>query len=114
VATAQEAIKDILNDNQPVPVTVQRIIDEVARTYNVSPADIRGKMRSGNISSARQIAMYIVREITQLSTTNIGDEFGHRDHATVVYAIQKVEKDMKSNARLKATIEDIIKNIQAS
>lgn len=113
VTTAQEAIKDILNDNQPVPVTVQRIIEEVSRTYNVTPAEIRGKMRSGNISTARQIAMYIVRDITQLSTTNIGDEFGHRDHATVVYAIQKVEKDMKTNARLKATIQDIIKNIQA-
>lgn len=114
IATAQEAIKDILNDNQPVPVTVQRIIEEVSRTYNVSPAEIRGKMRSGNISTARQIAMYIVREITQLSTTSIGDEFGHRDHATVVYAIQKVEKDMNSNSRLKATIEDITKNIQAT
>lgn len=113
IATAQEAIKDILNDNQPVPVTVNRIIEEVSRTYNVSPDEIRGKMRSGNISTARQIAMYIVREITQLSTTSIGDEFGHRDHATVVYAIQKVEKDMNSNQRLKATIEDITKNIQA-
>jgi chromosomal replication initiator protein len=112
IATAQEAIKDILNDNQPVPITVNRIIEEVSRTYNVSPDDIRGKMRSGNISTARQIAMYIVREITQLSTTSIGDEFGHRDHATVVYAIQKVKKDMKSTPRLKATIEDITKNIQ--
>lgn len=113
IPTAQEAIKDILNDNQPVPVTVQRIIEEVSRTFNVTPAEIRGKMRSGNISSARQVSMYIVREITQLSTTAIGDEFGHRDHATVVYAIQKIEKDMKTNSRLKATIEDITKNIQA-
>lgn len=114
IATAQEAIKDILNDNQPVPITVNRIIEEVARTYNVSPEDIRGKMRSGNISTARQLAIYVVREITQLSTTNIGDEFGHRDHATVVYAIQKIKKDMKNNPRLKATVEDIIKNIQAN
>lgn len=114
IATAQEAIKDILNDNQPVPVTVSRIIEEVARTYSVSPDDIRGKMRSGNISKSRQTAMYIVREITQLSTTSIGDEFGHRDHATVVYAIQKVSKNMKTNSRLKATVEDIIKNIQAN
>lgn len=112
ISTAQEAIKDILNDNQPVPITVNRIIEEVARTFSVTPADIRGKMRSGNISKARQTAMYIVRDITQLSTTAIGDEFGHRDHATVVYAIQKVGKDMKTNSRLKATVEDIIKNIQ--
>lgn len=114
ISTAQEAIKDILNDNQPVPITVQRIIEEVGRTFSVSPADIRGKMRSGSISIARQVSMYIVREITQMSTTAIGDEFGHRDHATVVYAIQKVERDMNSNQRLKATVEDIIKNIEAN
>lgn len=113
ISTAQEAIKDILNDNQPVPVTVQRIIEEVGRTLSVSPDEIRGKMRSGNISTARQVAMYIVREVTQMSTTAIGDEFGKRDHATVVYAIQKVEKEMKNNQRLKATVEDITKNIQA-
>lgn len=114
IATAQEAIKDILNDNQPVPVTVQRIVEEVARTFSVSPEEIRGKMRSGSISIARQVAMYIVREITQMSTTSIGDEFGHRDHATVVYAIQKVQKDMSKNQRLKATVEDITKNIRAN
>lgn len=114
ISTAQEAIKDILNDNQPVPVTIQRIIEEVSRTFNVTPAEIRGKMRSGSISLARQVSMYIVREITQMSTTSIGEEFGHRDHATVVYAIQKVDKDMNSNQRLKATVEDIIKNIEAN
>jgi chromosomal replication initiator protein len=114
IATAQEAIKDILNDNQPVPVTVQRIIDEVSRTFSVTPEEIRGKMRSGSISIARQVAMYVVRDITQMSTTAIGDEFGHRDHATVVYAIQKVQKDMGNNQRLKATVEDITKNIRAS
>jgi chromosomal replication initiator protein len=114
IATAQEAIKDILNDNQPVPVTVQRIVEEVARTFSVSPEEIRGKMRSGSISIARQVSMYIVREITQMSTTSIGDEFGHRDHATVVYAIQKVQKDMSKNQRLKATVEDITKNIRAN
>lgn len=114
ISTAQEAIKDILNDNQPVPITVGRIIDEVARTFNVTPDEIRGKMRSGNISLARQVSMYVVREVTQLSTSAIGDEFGHRDHATVVYAIQKVKNDAKTNQRLKATIEDIIKNIRSN
>lgn len=113
ISTAQEAIKDILNDNQPTPVTVQRIIEEVGRTLSVSPEEIRSKKRSGNISTARQVSMYIVREITQMSTTAIGDEFGHRDHATIVYAIQKIEKDMRRNQQLKATIEDIVKNLQA-
>lgn len=113
VSIAQNAIRDILNDDQPVPVTVDRIISEVSRTYGVSTDDIRGKMRSSNISNARQVAMYIIREITQMSTTSIGDEFGGRDHSTVVYAIQKVEEDMKKNHHFQATVNDIIKNIKA-
>lgn len=113
IGVAQNAIRDILNDNQPIPVTVDRIINEVSRTFGVSGEDIRGKMRSGNISTARQVAMYIVREITQLSTSSIGEEFGKRDHSTVVYAIQKVEEDMSTNGRFKATVEDIVKNIRA-
>ena len=114
IAIAQNAIRDILNDNQPVPVTIDRIIGEVSRTFGVSGDDIRGKPRSGSISTARQVAMYVVREITQMSTSAIGEEFGGRDHSTVVYAIQKVEDDMKRKPHFKATVEDIIKNIRAS
>lgn len=113
IAIAQNAIRDILNDNQPIPVTVDRIIGEVSRTFGVTGEAIRGKIRSGNISSARQVAMYIVRDITQMSTTSIGEEFGGRDHSTVVYAIQKVEEDMAGNQRFCATVNDIIKNIRA-
>lgn len=114
VSIAQNAIRDILNDNLPVPVTVERIINEVSRTFGVTADEIRGKMRSGNVSSARQVSMYIVREITQMSTSAIGEKFNGRDHSTVVYAIQKVEDEMKTKPHLKATVEDIIKNIRAN
>lgn len=112
ILIAQNAIRDILNDNQPLPVTVERIIAEVGRTYGVSPTDIRSNKRSAQISSARQSAMYIVREITQMSMSSIGEEFGGRDHSTVVYATQQVEKNMKTDLHYKETIEDIIKNIR--
>jgi len=112
IITAQSAIRDILNDNQPVPVTVDRIISEVGRTYSIIPADIRSNKRSAAISGARQIAMYIVREITQISMSAIGDEFGGRDHSTVVYAIQQVEKRIKKVSQYRETIEDIVKNIR--
>lgn len=114
IAIAQNAIRDILNDNQPIPVTVDKIIGEVSRTYGVTSEDIRGKLRSGNVSIARQVSMYVVREITQMSTSNIGEEFGGRDHSTVVYAIQKVENDMKVKPNFRAIVEDIIKNIRAN
>lgn len=112
ISVAQTVIKEILNDNQPVPVTVERIIEEVSKTYSVSPEDIRSNKRSANISIARQAAIYIVREITQMSLAPIGEEFGGRDHSTVVYALKQMEKQMRNDPHQKAIIEDIIKNIR--
>lgn len=114
IALAQEAIKDILNDEQPIPVTVERIISEVGRTFNVSPADIKSNKRSANISYARQSAIYIIRTITQMSMSAIGEEFGGRDHSTVIYALAQVEKNFKSDYKYRESIEDIIKNIKNS
>ncbi len=112
IIVAQTAIREILSDEQPIPVTVDRIISEVARTYGVSPEDIRSKKRSAQISYARQIAIYIVREITQISMSSIGEEFGGRDHSTMVYAIQQVEKLIKKDPRCRDTVGDIINNIR--
>lgn len=114
ILLAQNVIRDILNDNQPVPVTVERIISEVGRTFGVSPQDIRSNKRSSQISSARQVSIYVVREITQMSMADIGGEFGGRDHSTVVYNLQQVTDKMKKDTKYKETVEDIIKNIQNS
>ncbi len=111
-ATAQKAISDILNNDQPAPVTVSKIIEEVSRTFNVSSDDIRSKKRSANISRARQISMYCVREITQMSVVDVGKEFGGRDHSTVIYALQQVENLIHQDSKIKASVEDIIKNIR--
>ncbi len=108
---AQEAIRDIKNDNQPTPITVERIINEVARTMSVSASDIRSNKRSASISSARQVAIYAVRNITSLPMKSIGEEFGARDHSTVVYALQKVEERMETNYSFKSMVNDILKNI---
>ena len=112
ILLAENAIQDIMTEHTPLPVTVDRIIDEVARTYGVTAEDIRGQRRSGQISTARQVAMYVVREITSMTQLKIGQEFGGRDHATVVYALQQVTKAIKTDPRKKETIEDIIKNIR--
>ncbi len=108
---AQNAIRDIRNDNQPVPITVERIINEVARTMGVNPEDIRSAKHSAPISRARQVAAYVVRTITNLPMKSIGEEFGGRDHSTIVYALQKVETQMAKDASYKNMINDIIKNI---
>ena len=96
IATAQSAISDIINNSQPTPVTVDKIIEEVARTYLVTPEDIRSQKRNATISTARQVSIYIVREITQMPMVEIGQTFGGRDHSTIVYA----------------TVDYIIKNIR--
>ena len=108
---AQSAIRDIRNDSQPVPITVERIINEVARTLSVTPEDIRSNKRSAPISQARQVAEYVVRTITGLPMKAIGEEFGTRDHSTVVYALQKVEQRMNQDPSFKGLVQDIIKNI---
>ena len=111
VALAKKAIADIVNDNQPLPITVENIINEVARTFNVSAADIRSDKRNANISQARQIAIYIVHEVTNLSLKAIGNEFGNKHHSTIIYALNEITAKLESNIQLKSMVDDIIKNI---
>ena len=112
IITAQTAIKDILSESRPAPVTVTMIIEEVARTYGADPADIRSKKRDAETSRMRQIAMYVVSEITGISTKSIGKEFGGRDHSTVIYGLKEIKREMQRDSSLRATVNDIIKNIQ--
>ena len=112
IGAAQNAIKDILSETQPLPVTVDKILSEVARTYNTSADMLRGPSRRANVSSARKVSMYVVREITGMSMEDIGGEFGGRDHSTVVYSINDVQAKLEIDTRLKETVEDIIKNVR--
>jgi len=96
ISVAQNAIKDILNETQPVPVTIEKIVGEVSRTFNVSPADIRGTKRNANVASARRVAIYILREVTGMSME--GDRAGSssgRDHSTIVYSLKTMERDIE-------------------
>ena len=111
IIIAQKAIKDILSYNQPLPVTITKILDEVARTYGTTTENILSKKRNANISEARQAAMYIVREVTSLPMEKIGEEFGGKHHSTVIYNISQMEEKMNSNATTRATIQGIINNI---
>ena len=112
MAMAQSVIRDILNDEQPVPITVEKIIGEVANVYGVTPEDVRSNKRSSQISTARKVAIYAVHEITQMSLVTIGTEFGGRDHSTIVYAIKNIEANMAKDDNLREIVEDIIKNIK--
>ena len=89
------------------------LVGEVSRTFNVSPADIRGTKRNANVASARRVAIYILREVTGMSMEEIGREFSGRDHSTIVYSLKTMERDMKNDQHLRETVSDIIKNVKA-
>jgi len=108
---AQNVVKEVLTENVPVPVTVERVISEVGNIYNLTGEEIRSQKRSAQISTARQIAIYVVSKVTTLSYTEIGKEFGGRDHSTIVYAINKVKNIIPKDKSYRNTINDLIKNI---
>ena len=113
ISSVQEVIADILNNDVPPEVTVERIIDEVARTYGVSADEIRSqKNRSANISNARHVAIYVTRELTTLSMVAIGEEFGNRHYSTIIYTLKKVQEMMERDRKVKEIIDDTIKNIR--
>jgi chromosomal replication initiator protein len=109
----KEGISDILNNDTPPELTVEKIIEEVGRTYGFSAEEIRSsKNRRSDINNARHIAIYIVRNLTNLSMVDIGKEFGNRHYTTIVYTIQQMDKQMQTNTHIKESVEDIIKNIR--
>lgn len=112
IALAQKVIKDVMNDDtQPVPVTIDRIVEEVSRTEGVSIEDILGKKQKATISHARKIAMYIIREITNISYEMIGDKF-NKNHSTVMYNINQIIEEMERDSKLSRKINDMISNIK--
>lgn len=92
---AKEALKDLLPTAFAAPVTIDAIQAEVARQFGVHVADLRGDRRSQDVAYARQIAMYLCRDLTEASLPQIGDRFGGRHHTTVLYAVNKVDKLLK-------------------
>ncbi len=111
IAVVQNIIREVVNDTKPEPIKIEKIIAEVARTYDVSENEIISKRKTAELAKARQIAMYIAKETTELGYKPIGEAFG-KDHTTVLYAVKKIESWSKENPREKELINDIIKNLK--
>lgn len=111
ISMAQRVIKENLIDNQPAEITTEKILNEVGTAFNVSADDIRSQNRNAQISLARKIAIYIIREVKGLSYTAIGDEL-KRDHSTMTISYRDVKKSLEKNSDLKETVDDIIKNLK--
>lgn len=111
ISTAQKAIEDIFVDDGPAEITPSTIVDEVARTYGVKPESIYSKKQNAHITELRQMSMFIIRELTGMSTKLIGREFG-RDHSTVVYSLQQFQKKYDKDSHVRLTVSNIIKNVK--
>ena len=112
IGAANDIIKDIIYYAQPTEVTINNIIDKVAKVFGVSPEDIRSEKKKSEIANARQAAMYIMREVTNLTYEEIGAQFGGKKHSTVIYSIESCESKMEDNPSLKNNIYDIMKSIK--
>lgn len=111
LSTIQGIIRDVINDTKPEPISVEKIIAEVARTYNVSESDILSNRKTASLALARQVAMYIARETTELSFKAIGEKFG-KDHTTVLYNVKKIEDFLKDKPYEQELVGNIIKNLK--
>lgn len=109
--TVFRAVKDMFKDRSDIVPTADVIIDEVCKFYNIEADSLRGQGRTKDISLARQIAMYQIRSMTNLSLKEIGKEFDGRDHTTVLHSIDRIEKMMKNDPEIKEIIKDITANI---
>ncbi|MBP2078592.1 chromosomal replication initiator protein DnaA [Oceanobacillus polygoni] len=104
---AADALKDIIPSSKPKVITIQGIQEIVAERYNIRLEDFAAKKRTKSIAFPRQIAMYLSRELTDFSLPKIGEEFGGRDHTTVIHAHEKISKLLEEDSDLNRDIEDI-------
>ena len=113
VDTVTRAVRDMFKDKADFLPSSDVIIDEVSKFYSIDADAIRGQGRTKDTALARQIAMYQIRRMTNLSLKEIGREFGDRDHSTVMHSIERVEKLMKQSPEVAEVIKDINANINA-
>ena len=113
VDTVTRAVRDMFKDKAEFLPSPDVIIDEVSKFYNIDASALRGQSRTKDTALARQIAMYQIRRMTNLSLKEIGKEFEGRDHATVMHSIDRIEKLTKQSPEIAEVIKDINANINA-
>lgn len=103
---AQSAIDVIVARHQRV-ISSEYIQEVVGKYFNINPADLKGSKRSNDVTFPRQIAMYLCRNVAQMSMPQIGRDFGNRDHSTVKHSCTKIEKEIKTNSKTKLIVESV-------
>ncbi|NLM00180.1 MAG: chromosomal replication initiator protein DnaA [Treponema sp.] len=114
IEITQNLLRDMFFSPRTENMSIENIIKVVADYYNISYSDLKGQKRNKNIMLPRQIAMYIIRKITEYSTTEIGMEFGGRDHTTVMHSCNKIEKLILEDSTFDSTIQLLIRKVKDS
>jgi chromosomal replication initiator protein len=104
---AAEALKDIIPSSKPKVITILEIQRVVGEHFNIKLDDFKAKKRTKSVAFPRQIAMYLSRELTDFSLPKIGEEFGGRDHTTVIHAHEKISKLLQTDAQLQSQLKEI-------
>lgn len=111
---AEEALRDFFSRAEEIVMSNDLVLNEVSRYFNISKEELLSKKRTKECAYIRQIAMYLCRELVGSSLSEVGKFFGKRDHSTVLYACDKIEKEIEQDIELKNTITDLTKNIKHS
>jgi chromosomal replication initiator protein len=104
---AAEALKDIMPNSRPRMITIQDIQQEVSTFYRLKVEDLKGKKRTKSVALPRQIAMYLCRELTDYSLPKIGEDFGGRDHTTVIHAHEKISRIIGQDPQLQQAVNEL-------
>lgn len=111
VDLASEALRDIVSSKQPQAINILLIQDVVASYYNLRVEDLKSSRKTRNVAFPRQVAMYLSRKLTDNSLPKIGEEFGGRDHTTVIHAYDKISTALKSDENLQNAVNEITKRL---
>jgi chromosomal replication initiator protein len=104
---AAEALKDIIPSSKPKVITILDIQKTVGELFSIKLEDFKAKKRTKSLAFPRQIAMYLSRELTDYSLPKIGEEFGGRDHTTVIHAHEKISKLLQTDAQLQRQVKEL-------
>jgi chromosomal replication initiator protein len=110
---AAQVLGDILSDNQPRAITAQVILDATSKMFGFTVEELQGKSRRRPLVTARQVGMYVCREMTDLSYPAIAREYGGRDHTTVIHAVEKIGALMGERQQIYDQVTELIQSIKA-
>lgn len=111
---AAESVQPLIdNEEMKTKLSKEKVINVVADYYNLTPSQLAGRIRTQQIALARHISMYLIRELLDVPFAKIGQSFGGKDHSTVINAINKVEKQLKTDAALQTAVKELRKRLKS-